>query len=175
MLDAKIASALKKIITNPHIKRRVNLEYHKAQMQNRFLSGRPIAYMIYEYFRVTAAHEAVLDFTDLFSIALHGDDIQEIDTRWDHVLMSTSEVPNDRILESLCTRCECESLQNSKQYWLCANKKSIQVDRGPSYQQLKTMVNEHTGRKIRTRKFQARNKIETGVLVKAQKREECQR
>ena len=57
--------------------------------------------MIYEYFRVTGAHEAVLDFTDLFSIALHGDDIQEIDTRWDHVLMSTSEVPNDRILESL--------------------------------------------------------------------------
>ena len=70
-------------------------------MHDRFLSGKPIAYMIYECFLVTGAHEAVLDFTDLFSIALHSDDIQEIDTRWDQVLMSTSEVPNDRILESL--------------------------------------------------------------------------
>ena len=56
--------------------------------------------MIYEHFRVTGAHEAVLGYTDLFSIPLHGDDIQEIDTRWDHVLMSTSEVPHDKILDS---------------------------------------------------------------------------
>ena len=43
MLDAKIASALKKIITNPCFKRRVSLEEHWAQMQDRFLRGRQIA------------------------------------------------------------------------------------------------------------------------------------
>ena len=56
--------------------------------------------MIYEYFRVTGAHETVVDFTDLFSITLHGDDVQDFDTRWDQVLLSTREVPNDKILES---------------------------------------------------------------------------
>ena len=55
--------------------------------------------MIYEHFRVSGAHEAVLDFSDFFCITLHGDDIQELDARWDQVLMSTSEVPNDKILE----------------------------------------------------------------------------
>ena len=57
--------------------------------------------MIYEYFRVTGAREAVLDYSDLFSTTLHGDDIQDFDTRWDQVVQSTSEVPNDKILESL--------------------------------------------------------------------------
>ena len=59
-----------------------------------------IAYMIYEYFRVTEKHEAVLDSSDLFSITPHGDDIQDFDARWDKVLLSTSEVPNDKILSS---------------------------------------------------------------------------
>ena len=62
MLDAKIASALKKIITNPFFKKRVSLEEQKAQMQDRFLRGRQVACMIYEYFRVTGAHEAVFDW-----------------------------------------------------------------------------------------------------------------
>ena len=46
--------------------------------------------------------KAVLDFSDLFSITLHGDDIQDFDARWDQVLLSTSQVPSDGILESLC-------------------------------------------------------------------------
>ena len=53
MLDAKIASALKKIISNSHFKKRVDLEGHKAQMQDRFLHERQILYMIYECGRVT--------------------------------------------------------------------------------------------------------------------------
>ena len=42
--------------------------------------------MIYDYFRVTAAHNTVLDYADLFSLTLHEDNIQEFDTRWDEVL-----------------------------------------------------------------------------------------
>ena len=100
MLDAKIASALKKIITNPYIQEESqNLEEQKAQMQDRFLCGRQIAYLIVEYF---PNHWRMnLDFSDLFSISSHGDDIQDFDTRWDQALLSTSEVPNDSILESL--------------------------------------------------------------------------
>ena len=64
----------------------LKLEEHKAQMQDRFLRGRQIAEMIYEYFRVTGAHEAVLDCSDLCSITFHGDDIQDFDNRWDTVL-----------------------------------------------------------------------------------------
>ena len=66
-----------------YFKKRVNVEEGKAHMQDRFLRGRQIAFMIYEYFRVTGAHQAVLDYTDLFSISFHDNDIQDFDTRWD--------------------------------------------------------------------------------------------
>ena len=51
VLDAKIVSALNRIIHNSHFKRRISLEEQKAQKQDRFLRGRQIAYLIYEYFR----------------------------------------------------------------------------------------------------------------------------
>ena len=56
MLDAKIASALDKIIQNSHVKKKkVSLEEQKAQKEDRFLRGRQIAFMIYDNFRVTGA------------------------------------------------------------------------------------------------------------------------
>ena len=59
VLDARIASALNKIIHNSHFKRRISLEEQKAQKQDRFLRGRQIAYLIYDYFRVTGANCSV--------------------------------------------------------------------------------------------------------------------
>ena len=61
MLDARIASALKNVIQNSHIKEKVSLEDHK---EDQFLRGRQIAFMIYDYFRVTGAHDTVLDYAD---------------------------------------------------------------------------------------------------------------
>ena len=53
MLDAKIASALNKILQNSCIRRKGSLEEHKAQLQDRFLRGRQIAFVTYQDFRVT--------------------------------------------------------------------------------------------------------------------------
>ena len=101
MLDAKTASALSKIVENAQFKKKVSLEEQKAQKEGQFLRGRQIAFMIYDYFRVTGAHDAVLDYADFFFVTLHDDNIQEFDTRWDDVLLSMSKIPSDDILESL--------------------------------------------------------------------------
>ena len=50
MLDAKIASALNKIIQNSQFKK-FCLEEQKAQKEDRFPRGRQIAYMIYDGMR----------------------------------------------------------------------------------------------------------------------------
>ena len=55
-------------------------------MEDRILSGRQPAFMIDEYFLVTGAHEAVLDYFDLFCVTVHGNDVQDFDTRRDEVL-----------------------------------------------------------------------------------------
>ena len=101
MLDARIASALNKIIQNPYFKKKISLDKQKTQKEDRFFRGRQIAYMIYDCFRVTGAHDNVLDNADLFSIILRDDDVENFDMRWDEILLSVTKIPADDILESV--------------------------------------------------------------------------
>ena len=101
VLDARIASALNRIIHNSHFKRRICLEEQKAQKQDSFLRGRQIAYLIYDYFRVIGSHDSVENYADLFTISLRNDDIQEFDLKLDEILLSMTKIPHDDILEGL--------------------------------------------------------------------------
>ena len=101
VLDARIASALNRIIHNFHFKRRSSLEEQKAQKQDRFLRGRQIAYLICEYFRVTGANDSVENYADLCTVVLRNDDFQEFDSQWDGILLSVTKIPPDDILEGL--------------------------------------------------------------------------
>ena len=96
MLDAKIDSALNKIIQNSQFKKKVGLEEQKAQKEDWFF-----AFMIYDSFRLIGAHDTVLEYADLCSATLHDVNIQEFDTKWDEVLLSISRIPSVDILESL--------------------------------------------------------------------------
>ena len=139
VLDARIASALNRIIHNSHFKRRISLEEQKAQKQDRFLRGRQIAYLIYDYFRVTGAHDSVENYTDLFTIVLRNDDIQEFDSKWDGILLSMTQIPPDDILEGLYKLRirESEKLKTVLElYDLEIHQKKL----GPDYHRLKTMV-----------------------------------
>ena len=73
----------------------------KAQKQDRFLRGRQIAYLIYDHFRVTGANDSVENYADLFRIVLRKDEIQEIDSKWDGILLSMTKIPFGDILEGL--------------------------------------------------------------------------
>ena len=68
-------------------------------MEDRFFFGRQIAFIVYEYFWVTGANEAVLDYSDLFRIISHGDDIQNLTQDGTKVFLAISEGPNDAILK----------------------------------------------------------------------------
>ena len=65
MLDARIAAALNEIMQNCHFKKKVSLEEQRAQKDGRFQRGRQIAFMIHDCFRVTDAHDTVLDYADV--------------------------------------------------------------------------------------------------------------
>ena len=101
VLDARIASALNKIIHNSHFKRRISLEEQKAQKQDRFLRGRQIAHLMYDYFQVTGIHDSVENYADLITISLRNDDIQEFDSKWDGILLSMTKIAHDDILGGL--------------------------------------------------------------------------
>ena len=156
VLNARIASALNKIIHNSHFKRRISLEEQKAQKQDRFLRGRQIAYLIYEYFPVTGANDSVENYADLFTIGLRNDDIQEFDSKWDGILLSMTKIPPDDILEGLYKLRirESEKLKTVLElYDLEIHQKKI----GPDYHRLKTMVKRSIEQEIRNKNVGARN------------------
>ena len=154
VLDARIASALNKIIHNSHFKRKISLEEQKAQKEDRFLRGRQIAYLIYEQFRVTGTDDSVENYTDLFTIALRNDDIQEFDSKWDGILLSMTKIPHDDILEGLYRIRESEKLKTVLElYDLETHQKKL----GPDYHRLKAMVKRSIEQEIRNKNFGARS------------------
>ena len=168
VLDARIAAALNKIIHNSHFKRRISLEEQKAQKQDRFLRGRQIANLIYEYFRVTGANDSVENYADLFTISLRNDDIQEFDSKWDGILLSMTKIPPDDILEGLYKLRirESEKLKTVLElYDLEIHQKKV----GPDYHRLKTMVKRSIEQNLRNKNFGARNgNYEKNAVVKNQ-------
>ena len=97
LLDARIASALNKIIQKTRFKKKVSLEEMKSHKEHRFLRGRQIAYLIYEYFRVTGANDSVENYADLLTVVLRNDDIQDFDPKWDEIPLSMTQIPSDDI------------------------------------------------------------------------------
>ena len=168
VLDARIASALNKIIHNSHFKRRISLEEQKARKQDRFFRGRQIAYLIYDHFRVTGSHDSVENYADLFTISLRNDDIQEFDSKWDGMLLSMTKIPPDDILEGLYKLRirESEKLKTVLElYDLDIHQKKL----GPDYHRLKTMVKRSIEQEIRNKNFGSRNgNFEKNAVVKNQ-------
>ena len=156
VLDAKIASALNRIIHNSHFKRRVSLEEQKAQKEDRFLRVRQIAFMIYDYFRVYCVRDTVLDYADLFSVTLHVDNIQDFDTRWDEVRLSLSKTPSDDFLESLY-KLRIREFAQLKTVLKFHDMEIHQKISMPNDQKLKTMVDWSIDQKLRLRNIDARH------------------
>ena len=168
VLDARIASALNRIIHNTRFKKKVSLEEQKAQMQDRFLRGRQIAYLIYDYFGVTGSHDSVENYADLFTLSLRNDDIQEFDSKWDGILLSITKIPHDDILEGLykLRMRESDKLKTVLElYDLETHQKKL----GPDYHRLKAMVKRSIEQEIRNKNFGSRNgNFEKNAVVKNQ-------
>ena len=157
VLDAGIASVLNKIIHNSQFKRRTSLEEQKAQKEDRFLRGRRIAYLIYEQFWVTGSHDSVENYTDLFTVVLRNDDIQEFDSKWGGILLSMAKIPHDDILKGLYKLRIRES-----------EKLKTVLELRPDYHRLKAMVKRSIEQQIRNI-FGARSgNFEKNAVVKNQ-------
>ena len=119
--------------------RRVSLEEQNAQKQDRPLRGRQIAHLIHDSFRVTGVNDSFLDYADSFTYALRDDNIQEIDTRRDGILLSMEHFPPDDILESLhkLIRRESEKLKTVLELY---NLEIPQQKAKPDYYRLRPML-----------------------------------
>ena len=122
--------------------------------------------MIYEQFRVTGTDSSVENYTDLFTIALRNDDIQEFDSKWDGILLSMTKIPSDDILEGLY-KLRIRESEKLKTVLELYNMEVHQKKAGPDYHRLKTMVKRSIEQDIRNKNFEARNgNYERNAVVK---------
>ena len=154
----KITSALNRIIHNSHFKRRVSLEEQKAQKEDRFLRGRQIAYLIYEYFRVTGANDSVENYADLFTVVLRNDYIQEFDSKWDEILLSMTKIPPDDILKGLY-KLRIRKSEKLKTVLELYNMEIVQKNASPDCYRLKTMVKRSIEQNLRIKNFEPETEI----------------
>ena len=151
VLDAKIALALNRIIHNTRFKKKVSMEAQKAQKEDSFFGGRQIAYLIYEYFRVTGSNDPVKKFADRITVVLRNDDIQEFDSEWDEILFSMTQVPPDDILEGLYKLRRIRESEKLKTVLELYDLEIHQKKLGHDYHRLKTMVKGSIEQDIRWR------------------------
>ena len=104
--------------------------------------------MIYDYFRVTGAHDTFLDYADLFSITFRNDDDQDFDTTWDEILLSMTKIPSDDVLESLY-KLRIRDSDQLKTVFELYDMKIHQKISMCNYQKSKTMVKKTTDEKHR--------------------------
>ena len=146
LLDARIASAMNKIIQTTRFKKKVSLEEMKGHKEDQF-RGRQIAYLIYDYFRVTGANDSVENNADLFTVGLRNDDIQEFDSKWDGILLSMTKIPSDDILEGLY-KLRIRESEKLKTVLELYSMEIHQKKAGPDYHRLTTMVKKKVPSKI---------------------------
>ena len=133
---------------------------------NEILRGSQIAYLIYEYFRVTRAKDSVENYADLFTVVLRNDEIQEFDSKWDEILLSMTKIPSDDILESLY-KLRIRESEKLKTVLELYNMEIHQKKAGPDYHRLKTIVKRSIEQNLRMKTFEARNRnYETSAVVK---------
>ena len=87
-----MSSALWKILKGD-MSRKLTTE-EKAQTEDNpmnILSGRQIAYRIFEHFTLPAATKEHMDVNSLFNLELKNDNLKQFSARWDDILIQLPE------------------------------------------------------------------------------------
>ena len=109
--------------------------------------------MIYEQFRVIGTDSSVENYTDLFTVSLRNDDIQEFDSKWDGILLlSMTKIPHDDILEGLY-KLRIRESEKLKTVLELYDLESHQKKLGPDYHKMKAVVKRSIEQEIRNSEF----------------------
>ena len=153
VLDSEIASDLKHII-NGDFKRRVFIHEEAAQKS---LTERQVAWMIYEYFKVSDTDESVLDLNDILKVEFKTDNIQSFNARWDENIFAIEEQPGDEILDNFCHR-QLQQSEQSKPWSSLYIQDTVQNSESEDNTRLQKMVVRYREQKIREKHISSRER-----------------
>ena len=65
------------------------------------LTGRQIAWMLYEHFKISETDGALLEWDAIMNVGLKGDNLGQFLSYWENTLLNISGMPEERILETV--------------------------------------------------------------------------
>ena len=82
-------------------KRKVFIQEEAAQKEKRFPTGRQLAWMTYEDFKVSETDESVLDFNEILKVEFKKDNALSLNTRWDETIIAMQKQLDEEVLDNL--------------------------------------------------------------------------
>ena len=111
-LDAKLSKALDDIISG-EFQKKVQVKETEYSKEGFMRTGRQITWMLYEYFKVSETDGAMLDWDELLSVELRGDNLQQFLSDLETTLLSINGLPDSSFLETLFRK-QLKKMNNSK-------------------------------------------------------------
>ena len=101
-LDFKMSASLWKILKGDML-RKLTTEERTQTKDNpvNVLSGRQIAYRIFEHFSLPAASKEQLDVNHLYTLELKNDNLKQFSSRWDEIIIQLPVEPSDVWVEPM--------------------------------------------------------------------------
>ena len=106
------------------------------------LIGRQIAWMIAQNFKLNDTEASFLEWDELVSVTLKGDNLVQFQNDWESTCLSVRDLPDERFLESLYRKQLEKSVQLQNAMALYWQDITLRGEH-KTYQKLKTIVYKH--------------------------------
>ena len=139
-LDFKMSASLWKILKGDML-RKLTTEERTQTKENpvNVLSGRQIAYHIFEHFSLPAASKEQLDVNHLYTLELKNDNLKQFSSKWDEIIIQLPVPPADVWVEPMYRKQLEKSVQFAPYMALYKHRIALQEWK-PSYQKLKELL-----------------------------------
>ena len=114
-----------------------------------------IAWMVYDFFKISGDNEAILDFRYLSEVQLKN--VQAFDTKWCEVSSAAIDRATDNVLV-ICARCKLKKSEDLKYLLQVCAQETTFGDMTHDYCRLKLMAKRHLDNKIKDSHFKARHR-----------------
>ena len=82
---------------------------HKKE--KRFITGRQVAWMTYEYFKVSDTDESVSDFNEMLKVELKNHNVQLFDTRGVETILAMKQTDDEKVEHVYFRQCQHDNIQ----------------------------------------------------------------
>ena len=97
-LDARLSSEIDSVLSG-EFRKQVQVKETELSLKGKMIKGRQIAWMMYKHFKLSEVDGAMLEWEELLSVELKGDNLQQFENDWGAMCLVVRELPDEKSLK----------------------------------------------------------------------------